>query len=179
MRRLIVTEFITLDGRFETPEKWSFPHQNDETAKVKWDELVACDALLLGAATYKIFASSWPTRSGEFADQMNGIAKYVVTSKIKRLTWNNSRRIEGNIAKAVAELKSQPGKDIGVAGSAKLADLLLKAKLVDVLRLMVHPIVLGEGRRLFRDGTPANLRLANIEKYSTGMILLEYLPENK
>ncbi len=178
MRQLVVTEFMALDGRFEAPEKWSFPYQTSETTAIKLNELKTSDALLLGAATYRIFAGSWPERSGEFADLMNGIAKYVVSSKLKRLTWNNSRRLEGDIAGRVAALKREPGKDILVAGSAKLADLLLKARLVDVLRLMVHPIVLGEGRRLFRDGTPANLNLTNVEKYSTGMIVLEYQPEN-
>lgn len=168
---------MTLDGRFEAPEKWSFPYQNDETAVFKTEELIASDALLLGAATYRIFANSWPTRSGDFADRMNAIAKYVVTSKLKRLTWNNSHPIAGNVADEVAALKRQPGKDILVAGSARLADLLMQASLVDIWRLQIDPIVLGTGRRLFRDGTAAKFKLSTVRQFSTGMLVVEYTPD--
>ena len=176
MGRLVVTEFITLDGVIEAPEKWSFPFQNDETAQFKYDELVASNALVLGEVTYKIFADSWPSRTGQLADRMNSIPKYVATS-LDVLEWNNSHRLEGEVAEAIAKLKQQIERDILVAGSSVLVQTLMQHELIDVYRLLVHPLVLGQGKRLFQDGSQANLELVSTKVFGTGMVLLEYIPK--
>ncbi len=161
MRKLIVTEFITLDGVMEDPggaEKferggWAFKFQRGaEGDKFKMDEMLNCDAFLLGRVTYDEFASAWPSRTGEFADMMNNMPKYVVSSTLNKPTWKNSTVIKGDVAGEVAKLKALPGKDILVAGSARLVNTLMEHDLVDEYRLMVYPIVLGKGKRLFSNG---------------------------
>jgi dihydrofolate reductase len=177
MGRIVVTEFMSLDGVMEAPEEWSFPFQTDETAKLKHDELFASDALLLGKVTYDIFASSWPMRTGDFADRMNSIPKYVVT-KLDRLEWNNSRQLKGELAAVVADLKAHIERDILVAGSGALARTLTEHGLVDLYRLLIHPLVLGEGKHLFNDTSHLSLKLVTTKTYSTGIVLLEYAPQN-
>ena len=177
MRNLIVTEYMSLDGVMEEPGTWSFPFWNDEAAVFKYEELFASDALLLGRVTYEGFASAWPTMTGtgDFGERMNGIAKYVVSSTLDEATWNNSQIIKGNIAEAVAALKQQPGQDILIAGSAQLVHLLMQHDLVDEYRIMLHPIVLGSGKRLFREGSDTRtLKLADTKTTSTGVTILTY-----
>lgn len=122
MRKIIATEYVTLDGVFEEPGNWSGPFFNDEAGKFKNDELFACDALLLGRLTYDGFAAAWPTMTdtGEFGERMNGIPKYVVSTTMDRAEWNNSTVIKENAAAEVAKLKQQPGQDILLAGSGQL-----------------------------------------------------------
>ncbi len=162
MRSLIVTEFITLDGIMEDPggaEKferggWAFKFERGpEGDKFKMDEMLACDAFLLGRVTYEEFGAAWPSRTGEFADMMNNMPKYVVSSTLENPAWKNTTVIKSDIADEVKKLKAGQGKDILVAGSARLVNTLLEHDLVDVFRLMVYPIVLGEGKRLFTNGT--------------------------
>jgi dihydrofolate reductase len=138
MRKLVVSEFLTLDGVMETPEKWSFPFQDEETVKFKHEELFASDALLLGKTTYQIFANSWPSRKGDFADRMNRLPKFVVSTTLNELKWNNSRQIKGIAEKEIAKLKQQPGQDILVAGSSVLVQTLMQHDLVDEYRLLIH-----------------------------------------
>src|SRR5262245_54259576 len=142
MRRIIVSEFITLDGVTEAPEKWSFPFQNEETASFKHEELFASDALLLGKVTYQIFANSWPSRTGDLADRMNSIAKYVVSTTLAQLPWNNSHQFKDaqRVLEEIAKLKQQPGQDILVTGSGVLVNTLMRYDFVDEYRLLVHPI---------------------------------------
>lgn len=175
MRKLVVTEFLTLDGIMEAPEQWVFPFHTDETAKFKLDEMLHADALVVGKNTYNIFASSWPSMSGELADQMNGIRKHVISTTAAELAWHNSRTITGDPIAAVSALKNQHGTDILVAGSASVVQALTQHRLVDEYRLLVCPLVLGSGQRLFAAASvPAHLTLAEMKTFDTGALLLRY-----
>jgi dihydrofolate reductase len=188
MRKIIVSEFVTLDGVMEDPGGaegksyggWSLKFFSPEYAKFKAEELFSCDTLLLGRLTYKEFADAWPNRHDEFADRMNAIKKYVVTSNPEELTWENTEAITADIAEAVKRLKAEDGQDILVAGSSQLVDELLRHNLVDELRLMVHPIVIGEGKRLFKDGVPlSTYQLVDNQTFTTGTVVLTYKPTVK
>jgi len=189
MRKVVVTEYVTLDGVMEDPgggEKsehggWSFQFWSDEAAKFKFDELFASDALLLGRVTYEGFARAWPAMKDDmgFADRMNSIPKYVVSSTLKELQWNNSHLIEGDIPEAVTKLKEEDGLDILVAGSARLVHTLMEHHLVDEYRLMVHPVLVGGGTRLFPEGSSAGntiLQLVGSKAFSSGIVVLSYQP---
>ena len=187
MRKVIVSEFITLDGVIEDPgggEKspyggWSFQFWSGDAGKYKLDEIFASDALLLGRVTYQGFAAAWPVRKDEsgFADRMNSLPKYVVSTTLKETTWNNSRIIKDNVAEEISRLKQQDGKEIMVGGSGQLVRFLMQHSLVDEYRLMVHPIVLGGGKRLFDDKTNLSvLQLIEAKTFPSGIVLLSYRP---
>jgi len=175
-RTLAATLFMTLDGVVEAPDKWSFPFWSDETGKFKSDELRATDALLLGRVTYEGFAAAWPGRKDEegFADRFNSMPKYVASKTSKKLEWNNSHLIKGDLAAEVSKLKQQPGHDIVIHGSPTLIRSLLPHDLIDEYRLLVYPIVLGRGKRLFDEASQANLKLAESETFSKGVVKLVY-----
>ena len=181
MRKVIVTEFITLDGVVEAPEKWSFPFWNDEIAKFKHDELFASDALLLGRVTYQGFAAAWPSRTDEtgFADRMNSLPKFVVSTTLDKVEWNNSRLIKENVAEEVSKLKQQPGQNLLIYGSGALVHTLMQHNLIDEYWLLVYPVVLGSGKRLFKDGSNTTLKLVETKTFSSGVVLLCYQPETK
>ncbi len=182
MRKVIVSEYVTLDGVMEEPGTWSFQFWNDEAAKFKFDELFASDALLLGRVTYQGFAKAWPSMTDEqgFADRMNSLPKFVVSTTLKEVEWNNARLMKGNIAEEVSKLKQQPGQDILVSGSGELVHTLMQHDLIDEYRLMVHPVVLGSGKRLFRDGSDTTvLRLVDTKTFSSGVVVLTYQPAKK
>ena len=187
MRKLIVTEYVTVDGVFEDPGGgetsgyggWSHAFFNDEAGKYKFDEIFSVGALLLGRVTYEGFAKAWPNYKDEagFADRMNGMPKYVVSATLKTADWNNSSILQGDVAAEVAQLKQSDGQPILVAGSAQLVHTLRQHNLVDEYRLMVHPIVLGGGKRLFQEGAGAtSLKLVDTKTFSTGIVLLTYAP---
>jgi len=189
MGKLVVTEFITLDAVIEDPGGgesfdrggWAFQFERgEEGAKFKLDETLEAEALLLGRVTYEGFAAAWPTMTDEvgFAEKMNTMPKYVVSSTLRELTWDNSSLVEGDVAERVAQLKEQAGGDILVAGSATLVRTLLEHDLVDELRLMVYPIVLGSGKRLFGDSASAKtFRLVESRPVGdAGMLILMYEP---
>ena len=188
MRKIVVSEFVSLDGVVEDPggaEKfkhggWSFKFRDDQVPKYKLDELFTSDALLLGRVTYEGFAKAWTSRKDDvgFADKMNNMPKYVVSTTLKKLDWNNSQLIKSNVVEEVKRLKQQPGKDILVYGSGKLVNTLLQHNLVDELRLMVHPVVLGSGKRLFDDNAESLkvLKLAESKTFPSGIVLLSYHP---
>lgn len=179
--KIVVTQFMTLDGVVESPQDWSFPYWSDETAKFKWDELLATDAHLLGRVTYEGFAAAWPERTDEqgFADRMNSLPKYVASTTLKKAEWNNSTIIKTNVADEIAKLKKQSGGDILVAGSMTLIRMLMEHDLVDEYRLLTYPIVLGKGKRLFADGMAASLKLTESKPMGSGVVLLRYEPERK
>src|ERR687898_3403534 len=156
MRKVTAGLFLSLDGVMESPEKWHFPYFNDEMGEAIGAAMAAADAMLLGRVTYQEFASYWPGVSSEdqpFADHMNNTPKFVVSTTLDEpLEWQNSTLIKGNVAEEIAKLKQQPGKNIGITGSATLVRSLLRDGLLDELRLLVHPIVVGRGKRLFPDG---------------------------
>jgi dihydrofolate reductase len=163
MSKLVVSEFVTLDGVMEDPGGsegfdrggWAFQFERGpEGDKFKLDEALAADALLLGRKTYEGFAEAWPSRTDEvgFAEKMNTMPKYVVSTTMNEAGWNNSTVIKGDVAKEVARLKQEPGGNILVYGSGELVKTLMEHDLVDELVLMVFPVVLGTGKRLFQDG---------------------------
>lgn len=180
MRRVVATEYVTLDGVMEEPGNWSFPFWSDEAAKFKSDELFASDALLLGRVTYDGFAKAWPTMpdTGAFGERMNSLPKYVVSTTLQTVEWTNSRLIKENIAEEVANLKQQPGQDLLLEGSSQLLRTLMERDLVDEYRLMLYPLVLGSGKRLFPEGSAKKaLRLAETKQLSSGVVVLTYHPD--
>jgi dihydrofolate reductase len=183
MGRIVVTEFVSLDGVIEDPggsesfkhSGWTFEIDRGEGTTFKLEETMATDALLLGRVTYEGFAEAWPSRDGEFADKFNSMPKYVVSSTLERPEWNNSTVLEGDLAAGVAKLKEQYDGDVVVHGSARLVQALLADDLVDELRLMVFPVVLGSGKRLF-DETADKKRLQLVETRTVGdgVLILTY-----
>ncbi|MFN2606839.1 MAG: dihydrofolate reductase family protein [Acidimicrobiales bacterium] len=161
MGKLVVTEFVSIDGVFEDPGGaegyehggWTFEYdRGDEGNRFKLDEVMDAGAHLLGRVTYEGFAAAWPSRQDEFADKLNSDPKYVVSTTLHDPTWANTTVISGNVAEEIAKLKDAIGGPVLVAGSGTLVGTLLAHRLVDELRLMVFPTVLGRGRRLFPDG---------------------------
>jgi len=179
MRKIIVSEFVTLDGVMENPS-WTFQFQSDEQEWFKFDELSVSDALLLGRVTYEGFAAAWPhmtEQAGAYADMMNGYPKYVVSTALPEpLEWNNATPIRGDVVGKVARLKQQPGKDILVFGSGALAHTLMQHGLIDEYRLLVFPIIVGSGKRLFPEGHQMTVRLINTRTFSSGVVALTYQP---
>ena len=179
MRKLIVSEFVTLDGVVEGPEKWNGPFWNEEIAAFKHDELFAAGALLLGRVTYEGFAAAWPGRTDEgdgYTDRINAIPKLVVSTTLKDAAWHNSTIIKDNVAAALTRLKAEPGEDILIFGSGRLVNALIQQGLVDRYNLLVFPVVLGAGRRLIADGTAAGLQLVETRAFSSGVVALIYQP---
>jgi dihydrofolate reductase len=172
---------MTLDGVVEAPEKWSFAFWSAETGKFKLDELHATDALLLGRVTYEGFAAAWPGQKDPdgFADRFNSMPKYVASKTLKKLEWNNSHLIKGDLATEVSKLKQQPGKDIVIHGSPTLIRSLMPRNLIDEYRLLVYPLVRGQGKRLFDEASRANLKLAESQTFSKGVVKLVYRPAPK
>jgi dihydrofolate reductase len=178
MRKLIVTEFVSLDGVMDEPA-WTVPYWNDEIAQFKAEEALAGDALLLGRVTYQGFAAAWPESKDEGADYFNNVAKYVVSTTLDKAEWNNSTLISDDIVTEIGKLKQQDGNDIVVHGSATLVQTLIRHDLVDSLRLLVYPVVLGKGKRLFQAETTATLKLVSAQMFTSGVAALIYEPERK
>jgi dihydrofolate reductase len=184
--KLIATEFVSLDGVMEDPGGseefehggWSFKvERGEEGNQFKLDETMQSDALLLGRITYQGFAEAWPSRTGEFADKFNTMPKFVVSATLEDPEWNNTMVIKGNVAEEVSKLKQQPGGDIVIHGSAQLVQALLEDDLIDEYRLMVFPIVLGSGKRLFSDtGKAMKLKLVDSKTVGAGVLILTYQP---
>jgi dihydrofolate reductase len=175
MRSINAWLFMTLDGVVEAPENWVMP--DDEMFAAITAGYADADALLLGRRTYEIFAASWPERGNEVdnAEWMNTTRKYVASTTLTSPQWQNSRVIEGDVAESVAELRTQPGKNIIVNGSATLVRSLLDAKLLDELRLFVHPVLVGKGAQLFdAAGAQIELTLADTRPYENGVVSLTY-----
>ena len=188
MGRIVVTEFISLDGVMEDPGGvegfehggWTFEiNRGEEGDQFKLDETLLSDALLLGRRTYEGFAEAWPSREGEFADKFNTMPKYVVSSTLEEPTWTNSTVLKGDAAEEVAKLRDEHSGDVVVHGSAQLAQTLLERDLVDELRLMVFPVVLGSGKRLFGTSGRKPLRLVHSKVVGDGVAILIYQPASQ
>ena len=186
MGRIVVTEFMSLDGVVEDPggaedfkhSGWSFEiSRGEEGEKFKLDETMSSEALLLGRVTYEGFAKAWPTRDGEFADKFNAMPKYVVSSTLENPEWNNSTVLKGDVAEEVGKLRQEHDGDIVVHGSPQLVQTLVEHDLVDELRLMVFPVVLGTGKGLFGETSDKKtLRLVDSKVVGDGVAILTYAP---
>jgi dihydrofolate reductase len=185
VRRLILSEFVSLDGVVQDPggsegwERggWVFDFADSEQAAYKLEEVLSCDALLLGRHTYEEFHRSWPQRTGKFADQMNSMRKHVVSTTLREAAWTNSTLVREDVAERVAALKARAGGDILLVGSARLARSLLPHGLIDEYRLLVFPVILGGGTRLFADApTSTVLRLSDARSLASGTTILTYRP---
>lgn len=183
MRKIVAGLFISLDGVIEAPHEWHFPYFTDEMGAAVDAQMQASDTMLLGRVTYQEFASYWPHQSEDEVDiagHMNNIPKIVVSSTLKPedVTWQNTRLVSGDVAEQLREIKEQPGKNIGVTGSATLIRSLLRDDLLDELQLLVHPIVVGHGKRLFiDDGVKQPLRLQESRTHENGVLHLVYTPD--
>jgi dihydrofolate reductase len=182
VRSVVAVELVSLDGVMESPQEWAFPYSNEEMEAANAEGMAASDAMLLGRATYQDLAAFWPHQPGgtPMVDYINSVRKFVVSTTLQEVGWNNSTLIKDNALENIAELKRQPGKDITIIGSAALVRSLLEAGLLDELRLMVHPLVLGGGKRLFEDGgEQETLKLASSETFATGVVSLAYRPSGE
>jgi dihydrofolate reductase len=183
MRKVVASLFLSLDGVMESPESWHFPYFNDEMGAAIAEAMSSSDAFLLGRRTYEEFAAFWPEQSPEedpIAETMNTTPKFVASTTLKEVSWQNSTLLGEDVAGEIAKLKQQPGKDISITGSATLVRSLLRDGLIDELRLMIHPIVVGSGKRLFENGSPTTpLELVGSETFSTGVLNLTYRPAAK
>jgi dihydrofolate reductase len=186
MAKLIVTEFITLDGVIEAPggepshphSGWVGDYMGDEQLEYKLNETLEAESLLMGRVTYEGFAAAWPQREGPFAEKMNSMPKYVVSSTLSDpLDWSNSRLLQGDVADAVRELKGRESGPILVAGSATLVRSLIEDELVDELRLMVFPVMIGGGIRPFPDSTQKRgFKLTDSVAFDSGVCVYSYEP---
>ncbi|HEX5369476.1 MAG TPA: dihydrofolate reductase family protein [Dehalococcoidia bacterium] len=183
MGKIVVSEFVSLDGIMEAPggepgykhTGWVFGYQSDDQVAYKLAEVLSHEAMLIGRTTYESFAGAWPERSGEFADRMNSMPKFVASTTLKVPAWSNTTVFDGDAMAAVARLKQELDGDLLVAGSRSLVDSLRQHDLVDVYRLMVFPIVLGSGKRLFDDAEDATrLQLIETQALTNGAIVLTY-----
>ena len=195
MRRVVVVEYVSVDGVIQAPGHsgedleggfdyggWTGPFMDDHRRYLS-AEFQAAGAVLLGRVTYQIFAAYWPTVTNEeddIARALNGLPKYVASTTLEEVQWDGTTVIKSDVAEEVAKLKEQPGRDILVVGSSGLAQTLMQTNLVDEYRLWLHPIILGSGKRLFRDGGPTTtLRLVDTKTTSSGLVILTYEPVEK
>lgn len=174
--KLRVSEIVSLDGVMEEPFHWSGSYMDQEIGQEVMCALSATDAMLFGRTTYEEMAAAWPNREGEMADIFNRVPKYVVSSTLKEASWNNSHLITGNIVEEIAKLKTQPGGFLLVQGSADLVGLLAQHDLIDEYYFSVAPLILGKGKRLFREAEQIQLQLRDSHAYQTGMLRLRYEP---
>ena len=182
MRKITAGMFVALDGVVEAPDQWHFPYFNDEMGEAVGAQLGTADTLLLGRVTYDSFAGAWPDREADggeeaqFAAILGDARKIVVSRQDLHFSWRNSEVLQGDLIAAVAALKSEPGGDIAMSGSVSVVRQLLAAGLLDELNLLVHPIVVGKGMRLFDDGPTVPLDLLSSKTFTTGVLHLVYGP---
>jgi len=179
MRKIVAGLFVSLDGVVESPEHWNTPHFNDEIGAVLGSQMAAADTMVLGRVTYEEFAAYWADKGSDvpFADAMNGIPKLVASTTLAEADWQNTNVINGDLVARLTELKQQPGKDIITSGSPTLVGSLLRAGLLDELRLLVYPVVVGRGRRIFENGfEQMSLELVDARTLSNGVLSLTYVP---
>lgn len=184
MTKVVSWLFVSLDGVVEAPDKWQFDVFDEDMGAAITSQMKAEDAILMGRVTYQEFASYWPTSTEEpFASHINQTPKYVVSTTLDKAEWGNWEQptlIKGNIAKEINALKQQFGKNIGVSGSPTLVRSLLQDDLLDELKLMIHPVVVGKGKRLFTEGVDLKkLQLVDSKVTSKGVAILTYQPDRK
>jgi dihydrofolate reductase len=174
MRKIVAGLFISLDGVVEAPDKWHFPYFDEEMGAAVQAMTDGNDAMLLGRRTYEEFAAYWPTSTDDFAGYMNGTRKYVVSNSLTTADWENSTLVTGDVAAELARIKAEPGGNLGMTGSGTLVRSLLRDGLLDTLHLLMHPILVGSGKRLFDDGPQVPLRLTDSRTFASGVLFLTY-----
>lgn len=182
MRKIVATESVSLDGVMESPEEWSPAYSTQELEEANASGMASSDALLLGRVTYEELVAFWPAQSDDnpIAEFINNVPKYVVSTSLEDVEWNNSTLIDGNVTEEIAELKQREGEGIGIVGSGTLVRSLLDYGLLDELVLHVHPLILGDGKRLFEDGGQRNaLNLVDSRTFDTGVVSLTYEPSEE
>jgi dihydrofolate reductase len=179
MSKLVSQLFVSLDGVVESPERWHLDYYNEEMQAAVESQIEEADILLLGRTTYEVFAASWPNRGSDvpLADRINSMPKLVASTNLDTLHWQNSTLIRGNVTEELTRLKQQPGKHITISGSPTLVRSLLRDHLVDELQLLVHPVALGSGSRLFQDEHDHQpFELIDATAFKTGVLYLRYRP---
>jgi dihydrofolate reductase len=184
VRKVVAVELVSVDGVMESPEEWAFAYSNEEMDEANASGMAASDALLLGRVTYEVLAAFWPNQPGgtPMVDYINSVPKFVVSATLEEpLAWNNSTLIKGDeFAEEIIELKRRPGKDITIIGSGALVGSLLGGGLLDELRLMVHPVILGGGKRLIEERVDREvLKLVDSRMFATGVVYLTYRPADE
>ncbi|MGH8960492.1 MAG: dihydrofolate reductase family protein [Jatrophihabitantaceae bacterium] len=177
MGKIFAVEYLTLDGVFDEPGRWSGPYFDEQLQSFQADNLLECDGLLLGRVTYEGFADAWPkmeAETGDFGKRMNSIGKYVASTTLTSPEWN-ATLLEGDVTAAVATLK-ESGQSLMIAGSAKLVETLRARNLIDEYRLMIYPLIAGSGNRLFGNGVGSELTLAKTQTTGSGVIVATYVP---
>jgi dihydrofolate reductase len=174
MAKIIVTEFVSLDGVAQDPQKWSLSYWNDKIEKFKYDEMASTGAVLIGRKTYEVFAEAWPRRTGNFADRFNSLPKLVASRTLKSLAWGPSELLADPIADSVAMAKNSIESAIYIHGSLALSQELSKLRLIDEYHLLIYPVILGEGRRLFGESHKAELELISLEDFGSGVVGQKY-----
>ncbi len=177
MRKIIEYTLVSIDGVFSGPQLLRFmDYRDDAYLRDGLGQLMACEAMLMGRTTYESFATIWPESNHPWADRLNAIKKYVFSSTVEHAEWNNSTLVRGEATAAVAKLKEQDGGDLLVYGHGLLAETLLKQHLIDVLDISIHPLLVGSGKSLFRDGQAASMKLVSTKSFSK-IVKLTYEPQ--
>lgn len=179
MRKIIESTLVSLDGVIGDPQVWANDYFDKEAQADALEQLLASDAMLMGRRTYEIFAQAWPALRSEYADRINSIRKYVFSSTLERAEWNNSTIIRGDVAAQVAKLKQQDGQDLVIYGHGPLGQTLLEHGLLDELHLAIHPLIVGGGALLFREGAKAPLKFVAAKTLRTGVVVLSYQPASR
>lgn len=174
MRKIIESTLVSLDGVIGDPHLWATDYFDDEAEKHALELLLASDAMLMGRRTYEFFAAAFPHRTGEYGDRINSIQKYVFSSTLQKAEWSNSSIVNGDVAAEAAKLKQQTGKDLVIYGHGLLGQTLLKHHLLDELKLWIHPLFVGRGKLLFREGEQGNLKLLAEKTLATGVVVVTY-----
>lgn len=179
-RKIIASEFVSLDGVMEAPDEWHLPYFNDEMDEAVGAGMAEADAMLMGRVTYEEWSAFFPSQSGEDADYMNNIPKFIVSTTLDEVEWQNSTLINENVTEEITKLKQQTGGALSISGSGTLVRSLLRTGLLDELRLMVHPIVVGDGKRLFDESDEETaLELVDSETFDTGVVYNTYRPAER
>jgi dihydrofolate reductase len=176
MRKLIESTLVSADGVVADPPLWAMEYRDEEVDADALERFSSSDAMLMGRVTYEFFAAIWPSMTGEFADRVNSIRKYVFSSTLEKADWDNSTIVRGDVTAEVTRLKQQDGGELALYGHGRLAQALLEHGLVDELRLSVHPVLVGSGQVLFRDGQKQALKFAGAKTFGTGVVVLTYRP---
>jgi len=174
MRKIIESTLVSLDGAVSDPHLWAAEYFDAEAERCALELLATSDAMLMGRRTYEFLAAAFPRRKGDYGDRVNGLRKYVFSSTLHEAAWGNSTLVKGDVAAETRRLKQQSGKDLVIYGHGLLAETLLRQDLIDEIKIWIHPVIVGRGRPLFREGEAHKLELIEQQTLETGVVLLTY-----